>query len=89
LAHKIPDKAIQLLLSQSSDMGRLGQPKKWAVKRLVLARDLIWDKKIPNSLQGCKKSSPETGKRLCGVRVVGGFYRVAKIKKTTAGFKTL
>ena len=64
LAHKLPKKAIQLLLSQSSDKGRLGQPNKWAAKRLVLARDLIGTK-IPNSLYSSKKPSTDTGKRLC------------------------
>ena len=81
LAHKLPDQAIQLLLSQSADVGRLGQPKKWAVKRLVLARDLIWDGKYQKAYEVTKNHQLKQGKDYAELEWLAGFIALRKLKK--------
>tara|TARA_B110000459_G_scaffold17341_1_gene16759 strand:- start:15229 stop:17229 length:2001 start_codon:yes stop_codon:yes gene_type:complete len=81
LAHKLPKKAIQLLLSQSSDKGRLGQPNKWAAKRLVLARDLIWDKKYQTAYTVAKNHQLTQGRDYAELEWLAGFIALRKLKK--------
>ena len=84
LRHKLPDKAIELLLFQSDTPGRLGKPDKWAAARLNLARDLMWDKKSEKAYDVLKNHQLKEGRDYAELEWLAGFIALRKLNNPQA-----
>ena len=81
LARKQTDGAIELLLLRSVTAISLGQPEKWARRRLSLARDLLWDERYQKAYNVAASHHLDLGNDYVALEWLAGFIALRKLQK--------
>ena len=81
LARKQTNKAIALMVKQSSSALSLGKPTRWFSARSKLARDLLWDGEYSSAYQIAANHHLESGSDYAELEWLAGFISLRKLNR--------